>query len=231
MSAGRVLFVGCGPGAADLLTLRAVRALERADVVIWSASLLERDVLRAHMRPDAEVVAWPPATQGDVHAVYDRARADELVVVRLKGGDPMLFGAIEGEIAAVRDRGLGCEVVPGVSAVGAAAAALQREVAAVGSPLVLADAGALAGMAGPARAIAVHGASGDPEALQRDLLAHGLPPATPCAVAIEVTRRSEMLVFCTLEELAETVRDTGLGVLALVLVTPSPAVPPAVAPG
>lgn len=225
MTAGRVRFVGCGPGAADLLTLRAVAALESADVVIWNASLLERDVLRSHMRPDAELVAWPPATQQDIDALYDRAVADGLDVVRLKGGDPMLFGAIEADLAAVRARGLACDVIAGVSAVGTAAAALQREIATTGSPLVLAAAGALAGVGGPQHTIAVHGAGRYPEALQRDLLALGLAPQTPCDVAIEVSRRGEMLVPCTLEELAETVRDMGLGALTLVLVGPSTAGP------
>ena len=225
MSAGRVRFVGCGPGAADLLTLRAARALESADVVIWNASLLERDVLRSHMRADAELVSWPPATQQDIEAVYDRAVADGLIVVRLKGGVPMLFGAIEPDLAAAHDRGLACEVVPGVSAVGTAAAVLQREIATTGSPLVLAAAGALAAAAGSERAIAVHGASRDPEALQRDLLALGLAPQTPCDVAVDVSRRGETLVACTLEELAETVRDTGLGGLTLVLVRPSATAP------
>lgn len=217
-------FVGCGPGAADLLTLRAVHALETADVVIWNASLLGRDVLRSHMRPDAELVAWPPATQRDIEAVYDRAVVEGLAVVRLKGGDPTLFGAMQRDLAAVRDRGLACEVVPGVSAVGAAAAALHREIATTESPLVLAAAGALAAVAAPEHAIAVHGASSDPEALQRDLLALGLAPETPCHIAIEVSRRGEMLVPCSLGELAETVRDMALGVLTLVLVRPSAAV-------
>ena len=137
----------------------------------------------------------------------------------------MLFGAIERDLAAVRDRGLACDVVPGVSAVATAAAALQREIATSESPLVLTAAGALADMTGREHAIAVYGASRDPEALQHDLLALGLPAQTPCDVAVEVSRRGETLVACTLGELAESVRDTGLGVLALVLVRPSAAAP------
>lgn len=220
MSAGRVLFVGCGPGAADLLTLRAVHALQAADVVIWNASLLEREVVCGHMRPDAELVSWPPATRRDIDAVYDRALADDLVVVRLKGGDPTLFGGMESELASIRERGLACQVVPGVSAVGAAAAALRREVATPTSPLLLADAAALAGAGDRRRAVAVHGAGRDPRALQRDLLALGLPAQTRCDVAIEVSRRDEMLLSCPLGELAETVGDMALGLLTLVLALP-----------
>ena len=222
MSAGRVLFVGCGPGAADLLTLRAVSALQRADVVVWSPSLLDRAAVTAHARADCEIVAWPPATQRDVDAVYDRARADDLTVVRLKGGDPMLFGALEPELSAVCARGLACEVVPGISAAGAGAAALLAEIATPATPLLLADAAALPDALDPGSVLAIHNAGRHTEALQRDLLALGLAQTTPCDVVIEVSRRGEMLVPCALHELAETLEDMGRGMLTLVLVRPSP---------
>jgi precorrin-4 methylase len=221
VSAGRVLFVGCGPGAADLLTLRAVRALQSADIVVWSPSLLERAAVTAHTSDGCEFVQWPPATQRDIDAVYDRALADELVVVRLKGGDPMLFGAMEPELSAVRERGLGCEVVPGISAAGAGAAALPAEIATPAAPLLLVDAAALPRALEPGSALAIHNAGRDAHALQRDLLALGLVATTPCDVVIEVSRRGEMLIACALHELAETLEDMGRGVLTIVLVRPS----------
>ena len=221
MSAGRVLFVGCGPGAPDLLTLRAVHALATADVVIWNAAQIAREAVDAHMRPDAALLAWPPATERDIRAVYDRALAEDLTVVRLKGGDPMLLGAMEPELSSVRERGLACEVVPGVSAVGAGAAALLTEIATAVAPLLLADAATLPAALDPGSALAVHNAGGDPRALQHDLLARGLAAQTPCDVVIEVSRRPEILVSCALCELAETLEDMGRGLLCLVLVRPS----------
>lgn len=220
MSSGSVLFVGCGPGAADLLTLRAVRALETADVVIWSASLLDREALALHTRPDAQILEWPPATQRDILDMFDRALAENLLVVRLKGGDPTLFGALEPELSAVRGRGLACEIVPGVSALAAGAAALGREIATPAAPLLLVDAAALAKAPAGACRVAAYGAGRDARALQRALLEHGLPATTPCTVAIEVSRRDEMLVSCALDELAETVEDVGPAVLTLVLAGP-----------
>lgn len=218
MSAGRVLFVGCGPGAADLLTLRAVRALETADIVIWNATLLDRGALAAHSRAEAEIVEWPPATGRDIERAYDRALTEDLLVVRLKGGDPTLFGALEPELSAVRARGLACEIVPGVSAVGAGGAALGRELATRATALLLVDAECLTGGGAQASAVAVYGANRDPRALQHALLARGLTGSTPCTVAIEVSRRAETLVSCPLDELGETVEDVGGGgVLTLVL--------------
>ena len=216
MSAGRVLFVGCGPGAADLLTVRAVRALGTADIVIWNASLLARADLDALIRPDAEVIAWPPATQTDILEAFARALARDLSVVRLKGGDPTLFGELEPELSAVRDLGLACEIVPGVSASAAAAAALGMQLGTRGAPLLLVHASDLA-QPHDEPALAIYGVGRDPGSIQRALIQRGMPGAAPCRVAIELSRRAETVVECRLEDLAETIEDLGLGMLTLVL--------------
>ena len=218
MTRGRVQFVGCGPGAPDLLTVRAVRALERADVVIWNASLLDREVLAAHMRAGAEVVAWPPAGEREILDVYDRALAEGLVVVRLKGGDPTLLGRLEPELSAVHRLGLDCEIVPGVSAHCASTAALQFEIATADAPLLVADATSLPQPAFGAGSIAVYGAGRDPVALERDLRDGGWPASTPCVVAIEVSRPGEALVACALGELSETLADHAGGLMTIALV-------------
>ncbi len=216
MTAGRVLFVGCGPGAADLLTLRAVHALQTADIVIWNADLLDRRALTEHTRADSEILQWPPATQRDIQDAFDRACVEDLLVVRLKGGDPTLLGALEPELSAVRERGLACEIVPGISALSAGAAALGREIATHDAALLVGAASALAGDHTTATVVASYGVDRDPRALQRTLLTRGLAAATPCTVAIEVSRRDEMLLSCVLEDLAETVEDAAMGALAIV---------------
>lgn len=221
MTDGRVLFVGCGPGAADLLTLRALDAIASADIVIWSPSQIDREVLARWMRPGAEVIAWPPATQLEILAAYDRAVAENLHVVRLKGGDPALLGGLEPELSAARERGLDCQIVPGVSALSTSAAALGCEVATAATPLLVADADALSEAECGGSALAVHGAGAEPRALQRRLLRRGLPASTSCVVAIEVSRRDETLISCSLGELAETIEDIAMGLLTLVLVLPA----------
>ena len=221
MSAGRVLFVGCGPGAPDLLTLRAVRAIAEADVIVWNPMLLDEPVIAEHARPDAELVVWPPATQADILAAYDRAVTEGLLVVRLKGGDPTLFGELREDLRAVRDRGLQYEIVPGVSAVTAGAAALRREIAGRGAPLLLTH--AVYGAADDAPGVVgVLGAGRDPEALARRLEARGWPASTPCAVLVGVSRRGEIVVTCRLDELAECIADHGSRALVTVLVGPAP---------
>ena len=123
---GHVSFVGAGPGAPDLLTLRAVRALGEADVVVWARSLVDEAIL-AHARAGAELVASDDRTHDDVVAIYARAARDGLRVARVHSGDPTLYGALHEQIDACRRLGLSYDIVPGVSALAGAAAALGQE--------------------------------------------------------------------------------------------------------
>jgi len=222
MSASRVIFVGCGPGAPDLLTVRAVRAIGEADIVIWNRSLIEEQAITELARPEVEIIAWPPATERDVLEAFDRARSEDLVVVRLKGGDPTLFGAMDTDLAAVRERELAYEIVPGISAASATAAALGREIARTEAPLLLAAATDLARDDAARVGVAAWNAGRDPAALQRALAARGLAADTACTVVVDVSRRGETLALCRLDELAETIGDLGVGALTFVLADPAP---------
>ncbi|MBZ8138936.1 uroporphyrinogen-III C-methyltransferase [Rubrivivax gelatinosus] len=126
---GRVVFIGAGPGAADLITVRGASRLAEADVVLYDA--LTDPALRVHA-PQAEWI--DVGKRGFCHSTH-QAEIDALlveharrhaVVVRLKGGDPSVFGRLEEELAALAQAGIECEVVPGVTAALAAAAAAQR---------------------------------------------------------------------------------------------------------
>src|SRR6202023_4126934 len=101
----RVWFVGAGPGAADLLTLRAARVIGQADVVIWAASLVHPDVL-GHARPGAEVVDSAQLPLEGVRPLYERARDEGLVVARIHSGDPALWGAVRAQGELCGERGL-----------------------------------------------------------------------------------------------------------------------------
>ena len=91
----KVWFVGAGPGAADLLTLRAAAMIAAADVVIWASSLVCAEVLD-HARPGAQIVDSAALPLEDVRALYQRALAEDLVVARIHSGDPALWGAVHG---------------------------------------------------------------------------------------------------------------------------------------
>ena len=126
---GRVVFIGAGPGSADLITLRGVRHLAQADVVLYDA--LTDPALR-ELAPHARWIdvgkrGFADSTgQATINALMVKHAGIAQVVVRLKGGDPSIFGRLEEELDALAEAGIECEVVPGVTAAIAAAAATQR---------------------------------------------------------------------------------------------------------
>src|SRR5262249_36347588 len=117
----KVWFVGAGPGAADLLTLRAAAVIAAADIVIWASSLVSADVLE-HTRAGAQIVDSAALPLEDVRALYARALAEGLVVARIHSGDPALWGAVQEQRELCDELGLPHETVPGVSAYSAVAA-------------------------------------------------------------------------------------------------------------
>lgn len=126
---GRVYLVGAGPGAPDLLTLRALRLLEQADLVLTDA-LVHPDTLSLATRAQIVFVGKragvPSPKQVDINRMLVEAARRHACVVRLKGGDPMVFGRAQEEIDALKAAGIDYEVVPGVTAVLAASAELKR---------------------------------------------------------------------------------------------------------
>lgn len=133
---GRVVFVGAGPGDADLITLRGARRLAEADVVLFDA--LTDPALRA-MAPHARWIDvgkrgfCASTAQATIDALLVRMAREHRCVVRLKGGDPSIFGRLEEELQALAAAGIECEVVPGVTAAIAAAAATRRPLTRRGS--------------------------------------------------------------------------------------------------
>lgn len=137
-------------------------------------------VVEEHARADAELVCWPPAEMADIDAAYDRAAGEGLVVARLLWGEPSLYGSVRDEVRAARDRGLDYEIVPGVTALFAAAAVLEIELTVApqsSRPLILSQG---RGDPVPVRELARHDATmalfmvGERvEELQRELIAGG----------------------------------------------------------
>ncbi len=229
---GRVVFVGAGPGAADLLTFRAAKAIGAADVVIWAASLVHEDVL-AHARPDAEIVDSARLPMEGVLPYYERAAAEGLTVARVHSGDPALWGAVQEQLDRCRTLGLETEIVPGVSSFSAVAAAVGREltVPEVAQSVILTRLGGGKTPMPPGeevREFARHGttmalflSAARSRRLQEELLAGGYPPDTPCVVAYRCTWPDELVVRCRLDALEETVKAHRLWKHTLVLVGPA----------
>ena len=225
-------FVGAGPGAADLLTLRAAAVIGAADVVVWASSLVHADVL-AHARAGAEIVDSAALPLEDVRALYERALAKDLVVARIHSGDPALWGAVQEQRELCDELGLPHETIPGVSAYSAVAALAGREltVPELAQSVILTRLGGgktpmpageeVAELARHGTTMAVFLSAARSGQLQAELLAGGYPPDTPVVVAYRATWPDELIVDCTVGTLAETVRARKLWKHTLFLVGPA----------
>ncbi len=225
-----ISFVGAGPGAADLLTFRAADRLAAADIVLWAGSLVSPGVL-VHCRPEAMLLDTKSMTLEDVLATF--ADHPEAAIVRLHSGDPAWYSAIGEQIAWCIANQHPFEVVPGVSSVSAAAAALGTEltVPGVSQTVVLTRlAKRTTKSLGPGddlAAYAAHGgllalflSAGDPAALQAVLLGPGsaYTATTPAAIVHRVSWPDEQLVTTTVGDLARELTERGISTSALVLV-------------
>lgn len=244
-----ISFIGAGPGAADLLTLRAVDRLRAADVVVWASSLVSPAVLE-HCRPGAEVHDSKVMSLDELTAVF--AAHPDAAIARLQSGDPSVYGAIGEQVAWCVDHGRSFEIVPGVSSLAAAAAAAGRELTAPGlaQSVVLTrlahrtaasvpDRESVAAFArlGPTMALFLSAAR--PDALAAEVTAAGSAygPDTPAVIAHRVSWPDERLVRTTVGRLADDLRALGATTTVLVLVgdalgAPGPPLPSHVyAPG
>ncbi|MET7823030.1 precorrin-4 C(11)-methyltransferase [Micromonospora zamorensis] len=231
-SDGKVWFVGAGPGAADLLTVRAARVIAEADIVIWAASLVHADVLD-HARPGAEVIDSSQLPIEGVLPLYQRAAEQGLTVARIHSGDPALWGAVQEQLELCSALGLAVEIVPGVSSFTAVAAIVGREltVPEVAQSVILTR---LEGGKTPmppgerVRDFARHGttmalflSAARSGQVQAELLAGGYPEDTPAVVAYQATWPDELVVRCTVGTLEATVKQHKLWKHTLFLVGPA----------
>lgn len=219
MKSGKVYLVGAGPGAPDLLTLRAAEILKRADIVFHDA-LVHPDTLAIAAGAEHIAVGKRSGRQSTAQRfinkrLIDAARKYE-VVVRLKGGDPMLFGRAHEELTALRAHGIAWEVVPGVTAALAASAELgisltqrgvARSVVFVTPRTGVGEApNEWARVAAAADTAAIYMGVGEAENITARLLAQGVAPTRPVIVVENATlrdRRSVKLTLSALPRIAE----------------------------
>jgi precorrin-4/cobalt-precorrin-4 C11-methyltransferase len=228
---GRVVFVGAGPGAPDLLTQRGARAIAEADIVIWASSLVDQRIL-AHASEHAELVDSAQLPMEGVLPYYERAARDKLTVARVHSGDPSLWGAVQEQLERCAELGLDTEIIPGVSSFTAVAAAIQREltIPEVAQSVILTRLGGGKTPMPPGeqvREFARHGttmalflSAARSGQLQEELLAGGYPKDTPCVVAYQVTWPDELIIRTRLDTLAATIKERKLWKHTLVLVGP-----------
>ncbi|RMH50928.1 MAG: uroporphyrinogen-III C-methyltransferase [Alphaproteobacteria bacterium] len=251
---GRVAIVGAGPGDPELLTLRARRLLHDADVVIHDrlvpGAVLELARREARIIEVGKTPGGPSWPQEAINALMVAEARQGALVVRLKSGDPGLFGRLEEEIAALDAAGIGFEIVPGLTAASAAAAAMKASLTRRGrnSELRLLTGHDINGfaeqdwraLARPGTVAAIYMGLGAARFLQGRLMMHGADPATPVTVAFNVARPDQRLIATRLDMLAADLATAQAGGTAVILFglaphrtaatrAPAPAAAPAIA--
>ena len=221
-----VHFVGAGPGAADLITLRGKSFLENADVIIYAGSLVNPDLL-AYAKQGCEIYNSAKMTLDEVIETIRAAVSVKKAVVRLHTGDPSLYGAIREQMDRLTALNIGYEICPGVSSFNAVAASLKAEytLPGVSQTVILTRAAGKTPVADAEtiRALAAHKAtmvlflSADLlEAVSDDLVAGGYAPDTPAAIVYKASWPEEKIVRCTVGTLAKS--SSGITKTALICV-------------
>ena len=223
-----VHFIGAGPGAADLITVRGARLLGEADVIIYAGSLVNPALLE-YKKPGCAVYDSAGMTLEEVISVMAGAEAEGKHVVRLHTGDPSLYGAIREQMDELDGRGIPYDVTPGVSSFSGAAAALEAEYTLPGvsqSVIITRMAGRTPVPEGEElRKMASHGctmvlflSTGLLEEAERELVAGGYAPDTPAAIVYKATWPEQRVYRCTVSTLARTARAHGVTKTALITV-------------
>ncbi len=223
-----VYFVGAGPGAVDLITVRGAELLKKADVIIYAGSLVNPELLQ-YAKKDCNIYNSAVMTLEEVIAVMEESYKNNKMVVRLHTGDMSIYGAVREQSDILKSKNIPFESVPGVSSFLGAAASLNAEytLPSISQTVILTR------MAGRTpvpekediRLLASHNASmviflssSMLGRLSDELIAGGYRKDTPCAIVYKATWEDEIKVVTTLAELEKSGRENNITKTALVLV-------------
>ena len=223
-----VYFVGAGPGAADLITVRGMRLLEQADVVIYAGSLVNPELL-SYCKKECEIHNSAYMTLEEVLNVMEEAEKQKLTTVRLHTGEPSIYGAVREQMDELDSLLIPYESCPGVSACFGAAASLNIEYTLPGisqSLIITRMEGrtkvppkeSIASFASHHASMAVYLSTGLLEKLTESLIEGGYAADTPAAIVYKATWPQEEAYVCTVATLEQTARKHNITKTAIVLV-------------
>ena len=223
-----VYFVGAGTGAADLITVRGMRLLEQADVIIYAGSLVNPELL-AYAKKECEIFNSATMTLSEVLAVMQQSQEAEKMLVRLHTGDPSIYGAIREQMDELDRLGIPYESCPGVSACFGAAAGLNLEftLPEVSQTLIITrqegktgvpDKEKIRSLAAHQASMAIYLSAGMFDTLRENLIAGGYSADTPAALIYKATWPEERSFVCTVDTLPLVAKENHISKTAMVLV-------------
>jgi uroporphyrin-III C-methyltransferase len=223
---GKVVLVGAGPGDPDLLTLKALKAIEAAEVVVYDR-LVPAEVLALIPKGTARIdvgkqSGYHPIPQDEINALLVRLARAGRMVVRLKGGDPFIFGRGFEEALALEKAGIACEVIPGITAAQGCAASLRVPLThrglATGVRYLTGHCRAdlpldldWTGLANRDTTLVVYMGLANVAEIVRNLILHGLPADTPALAVCQGTTPRERQVYASLVDLPGAAKSAGFG--------------------
>ena len=213
-----IYFIGAGPGAADLITVRGAEILRAAGVIVYAGSLVNPEILKIYAKSDCEIYDSSSMTLEEImeRLIYGHERG--LITVRLHSGDPALFGAIREQINILRDKNIEFEIVPGVSSLFAASAALKTEYMIPGISQTLIISRIEGRTPVPENAsTALFLSAGMIDKACNELVKSGYSPDTPAAVVYRASWPDERIIRGTLATLPELAVKNGITKTAIIL--------------
>jgi len=231
-AAGKVLLVGAGPGDPDMLTTAARRALHAADVIVYDR--LVSDGVMELGRREAEYIyvgktpGEPSIKQDAINAILIEKASEGLSIVRLKSGDPLIFGRADEEIDALQAEGIPVQIIPGITSAAAAAAAINASLTTRGTNKAISlltghDAKGFAeqdwtSLAQPGGRAAVYMGVGAARFIQGRLLLHGAAGERPVTVVENASRPTQIITYTTLQNLPDDIAAAGIKGPAILLI-------------
>ncbi|OBF16910.1 precorrin-4 C(11)-methyltransferase [Mycobacterium kubicae] len=224
-----VYFIGAGPGAADLITVRGQRLLERCPVCLYAGSIMPDDLL-THCPPAAKIVDTGPLTLEQIIEHLADAAAAGHDVARLHSGDPSLYSALAEQCRRLDALGIDYEIVPGVPAFAAAAACLKREltVPGIAQTVTLTRVATLSTAMPPGEdlttlaqsggTLVLHLAAAQIDTIVAQLHAAGYHPETPCAVVAFASWPQQAVLRGTLSAIAEQMHQANITKTAVIII-------------
>ncbi|MGN1196079.1 MAG: precorrin-4 C(11)-methyltransferase [Acetatifactor sp.] len=223
-----VYFVGAGTGAVDLITVRGMRLLEKADVIIYAGSLVNPELLQ-YANKDCEIHDSAKLTLEEILIVMQKAEAEGKITVRLHTGEPSIYGAVREQMDELDRLGISYESCPGVSACFGAAASLNLEytLPGISQSLIITrmegrtkvpEKESIESFAAHQASMAIYLSTGMLKELSEKLVAGGYRKETPTALVYKATWPEEEAYICTIETLYDTAKEHGITKTALVLV-------------
>ena len=227
MSKGKVYFVGAGPGDPELLTLKAKRLIEEADVIVYSGSLLNPKILAYAKK--AELYDASRLDREEINSILSNAALNGKVALRLHDGDPSLYSAVKEQIDMLNSKGIECHMIPGISALFAAASALNIEltlpnvtqtviITRLESRTPVPERERVAELARHGCTIAFYLSVHMIDRIVKELLDGGYSKDTPAAVVYKASWDDQLIIKGCLADIASKVKKARINKTAIILV-------------